>query len=621
MAGVDGLISGLNTTQIISQLMTVERQSGAGLTKGKTASQTMVSVLQSLNTQMLSLRDAAKFFVPDPLLKTSGWTTTTSTSSAPSAVSVVTDGTALSGTTTFTVSSVASAGSAVSKGSVASTSTAVTAGPVVAAKGLGALGASALLAGTTLAAGSHTVKVTQASGGATLSGVPLGSTVTIGSGAQLVVDLGSGPQSISIAAGTYTPSQLAAEVTRAAGGGLTATAGDDGALRLATTREGSAASLQVVSADPALGLTDTTTTAHGTDGVVEIDGVATTLSDLGPGSTVTLAGAGTDSVQLSLAGGLRAGTATLADLGLAAGSNIAQVASAATSSSLGLSGTTIKVGDAAYKLQLTSSTTGAASDVMVSAGAFGASGLGDLVELQTPTDTVLRVGTGPGAFDVRSASKDVTGLLPGTTITATKADPTTPVTVTVAGDSSGIADKMQALVDAANAAISFIGARSGFNGDTKTAGVLLGNSLTQNIVRRVTDAAVGGSASQPSAAGITVGRDGKIALDRTAFLAAYAKDPAKVTANLTKMASSIADVAQQAADPLKGSITNAVKSEQGRIRDYTNQIASFETRMSLREDTLKRQYAALESLLGTVKSQGDWLTGQLKTLPTNSSSN
>ncbi len=145
-------------------------------------------------------------------------------------------------------------------------------------------------------------------------------------------------------------------MTRAAGGGLTATAGDDGALRLATSREGSAASLQVVSADPALGLTDTTTTAHGTDGVVELDGVATTFTDLGPGSTVTLAGAGTDAVQLSLAGGLRAGTATLADLGVAAGSNIAQVASAATSSSLGLSGTTVKVGDAAYKLQLTSST-------------------------------------------------------------------------------------------------------------------------------------------------------------------------------------------------------------------------------------------------------------------------
>ncbi len=194
----------------------------------------------------------------------------------------------------------------------------------------------------------------------------------------------------------------------------------------------------------------------------------------------------------------------------------------------------------------------------------------------------------------------MTGLLPGATITATKADPTTPVTVTVAGDSSGHRRQDAGPRRRGERRHLVHGARSGFNGDTQDAGVLLGNSLTQNIVRRVTDAAVGGSAAQPSAAGITVGRDGKIALDKTAFLAAYAKDPAKVTANLTTMASTIADVAQQAADPLKGSITNAVKSEQGRIRDYTNQIASFETRMSLREDTLKRQYAALESLLGTV---------------------
>ncbi|MBM6401472.1 flagellar filament capping protein FliD [Phycicoccus sonneratiae] len=621
MASIDGLISGLDTTSIISSLMTLERKSGAYLSTGKSTSQSMVSTLQSLNSTMSSLADVARSFLTDSITKTSAWSTTTSGSTQPGLASVVSDGTAAPGSATFTVTSVATAGAAVSRGTVPSLSTAVTSAPVVLGKGLGAIGATALLPGTTLSAGGHTVRVTQGSSGATLSGVPLGSTVTIdAASAQLVVDTGSGPTTINLAAGTYTPSQLAAEVTRAAGGALRATIGADGSLALATTREGSAASLRVDTANAALGLSDTATTATGTDAVVAVDGVSTTLTDLSAGSSVTLPGSGTDQVVLSLAGGLRAGSATVADLGLAAGSTLGQVAAAVGTSAVGASASTVQVSAGAYRLQLTSASTGADSDLMLSAGAFGASGLGDLVELQAGTDTVLHVGTGPGAYDVRSSTASVTGLMSGVTITALKADPSTPVTTTVTGDTAAVADRMAALVAAANQALTFISSRSGYDADTKRSGALLGNSMTQLVTRRITDAAVGGQGTAPSAYGVSVGRDGQIAFDRTAFLAAYAKDPAAVRSTLTTMASTVADVATQASDPLDGYLTKQIGTEQDRVRDYTQQITAFEARMTMRESTLKRQYAALETALGTLKSQSDWLTAQLKTLPSTSSS-
>lgn len=621
MPSIDGLISGLDTTSIISSLMTLERKSGSYLTTGRTQSQTMISTLQALNTSLSSLRDVSRSFLTDPVTKTSAWSTTTSSSSQPALASVVSDGTAQAGSATFTVTSVATAGAAVSRGTVPSLSTAVTSAPVVLGKGLGAIGASALLAGTTLAAGAHTVTVTQGSAGASLSGGPLAATTTIdATNASLVVDLGSGPTTISLAAGTYTPDQLAAEVTRASGGALKAGVGDDGSLRLATTREGSAATLRLGAANAALGLSDTATTATGTDAVVSFDGVSTTLTDLSVGAAVTLPGSGSNAVVLSLAGGLRAGTATVADLGLAAGSTLGQVAAAVGASAVGATASTVQVSANAYRLQLTSSSTGADTDLMLSAGSLGASGLGDLVELQAPTDTVLRVGTGPGAYDVRSATTNVTGLLSGATISALKADPGTSVTVTVAGDTAAVADKMAALVTAANQALTFISSRAAYDPDTKKAGALLGNSMTQALARRITDSAVGSSSSAPSSAGITVGRDGQIAFDRTAFLAAYAKDPAAVRATLTTMAGSIADVADQAADPVDGYLTQQIGDEQGRIRGYTQQITAFEARMTMRETTLKRQYAALESSLGALRSQSDWLTAQLKTLPTTSSS-
>jgi flagellar hook-associated protein 2 len=41
--------------------------------------------------------------------------------------------------------------------------------------------------------------------------------------------------------------------------------------------------------------------------------------------------------------------------------------------------------------------------------------------------------------------------------------------------------------------------------------------------------------------------------------------------------------------------------------------------MTMRQQTLQTQYAALETMLGKLKSQSEWLTSQLATLPTSNS--
>jgi len=94
---IDGLISGLNTTTIISQLMAIERLPEQQLTKAQTASQTMVSDLQSLNTLITSMGTAAKAFVPDSITNQSAWTSTTATSSNSTLASALTGVGALPG--------------------------------------------------------------------------------------------------------------------------------------------------------------------------------------------------------------------------------------------------------------------------------------------------------------------------------------------------------------------------------------------------------------------------------------------------------------------------------------------------------------------------------------------
>jgi flagellar hook-associated protein 2 len=240
--------------------------------------------------------------------------------------------------------------------------------------------------------------------------------------------------------------------------------------------------------------------------------------------------------------------------------------------------------------------------------------------LNAGTDTLLRVGTGPGAFDVTSSTNTVTGLLPGVTITALKADPSTQVSVDVTGDSNGMADKMAALVAAANAALAYIDKQSAYDADKKTGGPLLGDSMARDLRQQVTDAAIGSSSSTPALSGVSVGRDGTLSFDKAAFLTAYGKDPAAVAATMISMSQQLADVAKNASDPTRGSITTRITNEQDSIRDYTKQIADFEARMTLRQQTLQTQYAALETMLGKLQSQSQWLAGQLGSLPTTSSS-
>ena len=57
--GIDGMISGLNTTDLINQLMQAEAIPQTLLKTKQTNTTTLVTALQALNTKVSSLADAA----------------------------------------------------------------------------------------------------------------------------------------------------------------------------------------------------------------------------------------------------------------------------------------------------------------------------------------------------------------------------------------------------------------------------------------------------------------------------------------------------------------------------------------------------------------------------------
>jgi flagellar hook-associated protein 2 len=527
-SSVDGLVSGLDTTTIINQLMSLERAPQDRLKTQKPTISSEIAIYQALNSKFSTLASKAQ-----ELARPAGWAAMTATSSS-AAVTATATSTAASGQLSFTVQQLSRAGAIASTGTVLSTAAIVASGPVVVARGADVLGFSLLGAGPGLTTGAHTVKVTQATAGAVQTGTaPLAATTTFAAPATLDITVDGVAKTYTIAAGSYSPAQLAAAVQTASGGDLTAAVDTNGALTLTTRHEGSAASLAVTGGTAAadLALAAGGPAAVGVDGALTVDGGSTiTVTSAGPGVTTSLAGPN-GTIAATFSGGLRTGTATVASVDPGSGSLTALV-DAINASGSGISAAAVKVGTAGYRLQLSSSTTGADSNISIDTTNLGGS-LGSFATVQAGRDAVIRIGEGAGAYDVTSSTDTIKDLLPGVSVQLNQADPAATVTVTVARDGKAIADKVAALVDAANGALSAIAANSGYDAQTRKAGLLLADGNARRLTDQVNSAisslvGVGGSLTSAGAVGISLVKDGTISFDRAKFVAAYNADPAAV---------------------------------------------------------------------------------------------
>ena len=312
---------------------------------------------------------------------------------------------------------------------------------------------------------------------------------------------------------------------------------------------------------------------------------------------------------------------------------LAETVAAINSSAAGVAATTVQVEPGKYQLQLTSTTTGADTAITLSDG----SGALAFTETAAGKDALLVLA---GGTTVRRSSNTLSDVLDGVTLTLTKADTATtprvgttppvfteaPVSVTVTKDTDAVVAKVQALVDAANAARTEAKTLTAADPVSKTKGRLYGDSSVRSLVDRVRTA-VSGDTAGAALAGVTVTRDGTVELDKTKLLAALEKDPTAVEAALGK--DGLAGRLHKLADDVTrsvtaaggaGVITNAITSRERQVERFADDIAGWDARLAVKEKQLQRTYTSLETALGKARSQGQWLSGQLASLPTYGSS-
>ena len=524
---VSGLGSGIDTTAIINALMAVNGATKTRLQASETTNNTKISDYQTLNTKMLALQTAAR-----SLQGVGDWQQIVATTTNMTAATATTTGGGSAGSVTFAVTNLASANVVATGASVASTSSVVATAPIFVASGGFALGLRTVAGDSSLALGGHTIAVTQASSGASFTGsAPAQPTTITGSNDTFTAVVNGQSVSYQLAPGSYTSVQLASAISTASAGALKASVDPvTGGLTVATANEGSAASLQLTGGNglASLGLS-AGGQANGTDGVISVDGTSTTLSNLVPGGAVTLASGTGGTVTATLDGHLAVGSMSGSQVSVGDGS-LSSVVSAINGANQGVSASAIRTGDNAYRLQLSSQSTGSAAQVNVDGSAFV--GAGGLHTVAAGTDALLHVG-GADGFDVTSATNTINGLMPGVNVTltgTTTAD--NPVTITSSADSSGLADSVNNFVTAANAMLDQLNTYGGYNSTTQVAGDLMGDgalmSLRRQVLSLVSTVRTGPSGSGVDSAGINLTADGSLTFDRTAFVTAFSNDPAGV---------------------------------------------------------------------------------------------
>ena len=215
--------------------------------------------------------------------------------------------------------------------------------------------------------------------------------------------------------------------------------------------------------------------------------------------------------------------------------SLASVVDAVNRAGVGVRAAAVKVADGAYRLQLTSSTTGAASAFTV--GGLNLPALGGAMNTVTAgADAVLEVGDVlAGGYSITSASNTVTGVLPGMTFNLRG---TGNVTVDVSRDAEAVADKVKGMVDAANAALADIKKLTSYDAASKTSGLLGADGTVRRLQQTVVSAIYGIDGTSPSEFGVEVKRDGTVGFDRATFLAKYAEDPDAVRDRFAQVGSS-----------------------------------------------------------------------------------
>lgn len=276
-----------------------------------------------------------------------------------------------------------------------------------------------------------------------------------------------------------------------------------------------------------------------------------------------------------------------------------------------------------YRLLVTGKDTGAANAISFTEDATLALSLDDAAnQAQAATDAEILMD----GFTITSSSNRISGLIPGVTLDLKAPSAGQPVTITVNLDLDATEAKINKLVTDYNEVATFLHNQFAFSGEART-DTLMGDPAARAIKSRlqsVVTAAVSALQEPYNALtqiGVKSNRDGTLSLDSSALKSAMVDDLDAVCDLLTYTDDDDQTDNDGVAVRLERAIRLMLQDPDGlldaredglgdRIAGIDDQIAALERNLDSYEESLRRQFLAMEQILSSLQSQSDFLARQ-----------
>ncbi|MEU8815809.1 flagellar filament capping protein FliD [Actinoplanes sp. NPDC048796] len=302
------------------------------------------------------------------------------------------------------------------------------------------------------------------------------------------------------------------------------------------------------------------------------------------------------------------------------------VADAINAAGIGVKAVLVTTGGNENILQFSGAKTGAAAAFSIDSGLDSL----NLVEVAQAKDARLDIGGGEGmagGYSVTSNTNTFTTLMPGVSITVSKLE--SDVTISAEPDVSGMAAKMQALVDAVNGTLTEVATQTAYDAATKKGSPLTGDFMVRNMSQAIlSKISLGLSYENPAydattnpgadkiinttlaKLGVELSRSGQLTFNTSTFKAKYAEDPSAFQA----AAIAFGDQMRGLSVDQSKNVTSVITGRKNEIDNLNSQIDNWDLRLEARKSALQKKYSDLEVSLGKMKEQSSWLAGQLSGL-------
>ena len=265
-----------------------------------------------------------------------------------------------------------------------------------------------------------------------------------------------------------------------------------------------------------------------------------------------------------------------------------------------------------YRLQVSGLDTGKANAVTFNQSGFDL-GLGVAANtVQSAQDSIIKVD----GFDVERSTNQVVGAIQGVTLALT-AQTTSPVDVTIATNASGLETKIQAVVSAYKQVLSKINAAAGSTATPAANTVLASDSTLRSITNKLSDTlqtVLGtGTYNTLNSVGLSLQKDGTLALDSSKLEAAVNADPNSVTTlfagngSTTGVMSTLSKAIAMYNQTGTGLLQTHEKDLQSQITDFTDRINTEQDRLDAYQTLLQKQFTQMDTTVTSNNSDLSYL--------------